>query len=117
MLKTEQPKNLREWILENVAEDLENIAENGFQRGVTGLIYDEEIYAVYDAYQHEIWELAVEQAQGCGYDNALAFMASFKGAKQVVDQDTFKNLLTLYAVEELARTILEEREEASSNKT
>jgi len=115
MLKTEQPKTLKDWMLENVAEDLENIAENGFGKGVTGLIYYEEIYAVYDAYQHEIWELLAEQAEGCGYDNALAFMASFNGAKQVSDQDTFKNLLTWYAVEELARTIVEEREEAQSD--
>ena len=44
-------------------------------------------------------------------------MASFKGAKQVEDQETFKNLLTRYAVEELAKTLVEEREEASSNKS
>ena len=115
MLKTEQPKTLRDWMLENVAEDLKNIAENGFSKGVTGLFPYEEMYAVYDAYQQEIWTLLAEQAEACGYDGILGFIASFNGAKQVEEQETFKNLLALYAVEELAKTLVEEREEAQSN--
>ena len=112
MLNTEQAKTLREWILENVSEDLENIAEHGCD-GITGLIYHYETSEVYDAYQQEIWTLLAEQADTCGYDNVLAFIASFNGANQVDDQETFKNLLIRYAVEELAKTIVEEREEAS----
>lgn len=113
MLNTEQAKTLREWMLENVSEDIENIAEHGCGGGITGLISYYETSAVYDAYQEEIWQLLAEQAEGFGYDNALAFIASLNGANQVEDQATFKNLLTWYAVEELAKTIVEEREEAA----
>ena len=113
MLKTEQAKTLRDWMLENVAEYLETIAEHGCVGGITGLISYHETSAVYDVYCDEIWTLLAEQAEACGYDGALAFIASFNGANQVEDQATFKNLLTWYAVEELAKTIVEEREEAS----
>ena len=105
---------LREWMLENVSEELETIAEQGCANGfIVGLVCYDETSAIYDAYQEEIWTLLAEQAEAFGFDSALAFIASFKAAKKISDQATFKNLLTWYAVEELARQIIEEKEDES----
>ena len=69
--------------------------EHGCANGmIVGLIYYDETAAVYDAYHEEIWTLLAEQAEAFGFDSALAFIASFNGAKQASDQATFKNLLT-----------------------
>ncbi len=103
---------LREWMLENIKEDLETIAKHGCEGGISGLIYYHETSDLYNSYQAEIWELLSEHAEGCGHDNCLAFIASMNGAKQVADQTTFENLLLWYAIEELARKIVAEQEEA-----
>ena len=114
MLNTEQPKTLREWMLENIEdEDLEAIVEHGCVIGFFGLTYYNETSALYDTYQEEIWDMLAEQAKVFGFDNSVAFIASMNGVKKVGNQTTFANLLVWYAVEELARTILEERKEAA----
>ncbi len=111
MLKRQQAKTLRVWMLENVSEYLKDIAERGCAGGFRGLIYYDETSDLYDAYEEEIWGTLEEQAEAFGYDNALAFIASMSGAKQVNEQTTFKNLLVWYAVEELAMQITAEKEE------
>ncbi len=114
MSKMEQ-STLREWMLENLKEDLETIVDHGCEGGISGLTYYHETSDLYDAYQEEIWEILAEQAEASGYDNSVAFIASMNGVKQVADQTTFENLLLWYAIEELARQITAEKEDEIFN--
>ncbi len=110
MSKTAQAKTFRAWMLDNLSHDLETIAKHGYDGGVSGLAYYRETSALYDAYQEEIWAIVAEDAEASGNPNILAFIAAIKGAKQVTNEDTFKNFLLWYAVEKEAKAIVKEKE-------
>lgn len=76
---------------------------------VSGLIYYDDTNKFHDDYENEIWQLASDQMESFGeYDNIIAFIGSFNGAKNVNDQSQFKNLLAWYGFEEMARIIYEQ---------
>ena len=96
----------KDWLLENLEEELKDIATHGCEGGFTGLIYYHETSLLYDTYQKEIWEMLSEDAESFGDGNVLSFITSLNGSKNVEDEVTFKNLLVWYAAERLADQII-----------
>ena len=96
----------KDWLLENLKEELKDIANHGCEGGFTGLIYYHETSLLYDTYQKEIWEMLCEDAESFGDGNVLSFITSLNGSKNVSDEMTFKNLLVWYAAERLAHQII-----------
>ena len=106
--------NIKDFVLNEEKEglNLDDVIEHGCVSGIVGsLIYYSDTVKFYDSHQDEIWDLLEEQSQCYGYDNVLAFMASFNGAEHVGDLDQFKNLLAWWSVEETIRTLLNERDD------
>ena len=97
---------LKDWLLENVKENLKDIATHGCQGGFAGLTYYNETSALYDTYEKEIWKMLSEDAESLGDGNILNFISSLNGSKNIDDEMTFKNLLVWYAVERLAYQII-----------
>jgi hypothetical protein len=89
--------------------ELKEIVEQGCDNG-TSLIYYNQTNNFYDKHESAIWELIYEQAEDQGI-TSLELIASFNGQKDVLDEIRFKNLLCWYAIEEMARKILEQIEE------
>lgn len=79
------------------------IAEHGADAGFNGFIYYNETVKFYDENVELIWDLLHEYHEQLGYSNVLELIASLAGAKHVCKEAQFKNLLTWFALEEVAR--------------
>ena len=84
---------LKDWLLENLKEELKDIATHGCQRGFPKLTYYNETSLLYDTHEKEIWKMLSEDAENLGDGNILNFISSLNGSKNVDDEMTFKNLL------------------------
>lgn len=87
------------------AGQLEDVASHGADVGWPGFTYTADTVAFYRRHEDAIWELLSDEADAYGYDNVPAFIASFNGARNVGDEDQFKNLLAWYALESVARCL------------
>ena len=86
--------------LESVFSDL---LHNGCVSGIVShLIYYSDTTKFYESHHDEIWDLIEEKREDYGHSNALEFIASLNGAKNVGSEDQFKNLLAWFAFEETA---------------
>lgn len=97
-------KKLHEAIKEHCGiEDISimEAAEHGASAGFCGFIYYSETVEFYDKNHSLIWDLLNEECEDMGYDNPEAMIASFNGASSVCDEDTRKNLLSWYALEQV----------------
>ena len=92
---------LQDWFNDNLSESAEDISNHGCVNGFSGVTYYSETVAKYDKYQEEIWNSLYEEAQNEGI-NILQLISSFNGAKDVVSNDQFKNLMVWYYIEKLA---------------
>jgi hypothetical protein len=84
---------------------LRDVAEHGADAGFPGFTYYTDTVKFYNRHEGAIWELLREDADALGYDNVPALIASFNSAHQAEDPTTFKNLLTWYALETVARNM------------
>ena len=100
----------KDWLLENVKENLKDIATHGCEGGFAGLTMYSETSSLYDTYEKEIWEMLSEDSENFGDGNILGFITSLNGSKNVDDEVTFKNLLVWYAAERLADQIINSNE-------
>ena len=107
---TTATQTLKEFILENYADNIPDIANHGCQGGVSGMIYYDETSALYDKFHECIWETINHLKDDLG-ENALDIMASSTTAKNVNDEKTFKNYMLWFAVEVICQDIQSEREE------
>ena len=96
----------KDWMLENLKEQLNDIATHGCEGGFHGLTYYNETSSLYDTYKDEIWEMLSNDSEEFGHDNIISFINSFNGAKNVSDEITFKNLLVWYAAERIANEVI-----------
>jgi len=101
----------KDWLLENLKEELKDIATYGCQGGFTGLTFYSETSSLYDTYEKEIWEMLSEDAESFGDGNVLSFISSLNGSKNVEDEVTFKNLLVWYVAERIADQIINDEGE------
>lgn len=96
----------KDWLLENLKEQLKDIATYGCEGGFSGLTMYSETSELYDTYEKEIWKMLSEDAESIGEGNILSFITSLNGSKNVDDEVTFKNLLVWYAAERIANEIV-----------
>lgn len=88
-------------------ESLKDVCEHGAEGGYSGFTYYSDTVKFYNKNEPEIWELLVETAESLG-ENVLTMIAGFSGAKNVANGDTFKNLMSWFALEEVARDVYPE---------
>ena len=105
-------KTFKDWILNKYDEDeLEDIATHGCVSGCAfGLIYYAETTKAYDQHSEEIWEWLYYTAEDFGEGSIPALIASFNGAKNVMGEQQFKNLLVWAYVEHVALYAVENEE-------
>lgn len=84
-------------------EQIIDAGNHGADAGWPGFTYYTDTVKFYDKNADDIWELANQEAEEMGEANALALIAGFRGAKNVSDDDTFKNLMSWFALEEIGR--------------
>lgn len=93
-------------------QELKEIITHGCVSGcASGLIYYQETTAFHDKYEAEIWELINEYAEAEG-QTTLEYISGFAYNRNnpVYDITQLKNMLAWFAVEEVARKLLEENE-------
>lgn len=89
-------------------EELKDISEHGCASG-TSLIYYSDTSAFHDKFEEDIWNLLEELAEDQGI-SILELICSFRGSKEVGSIIELKNLLSWFAIEEVASIEVNERE-------
>jgi hypothetical protein len=106
---------IKDWVLDEVKDgsiNLEELVKHGCVNGcVSSLIYYADTTAFYNKFEEEIWEMLFHDHQEFGFNSIPEYIASFNGSKDVGSIDQFKNLLAWYAVEDVARRLLDEKEQ------
>ena len=93
--------SIKEWLLQENPDIIEEIVQHGCSGGVVPeLIYYADTSAFYEKYKEEIWERLWNMHNDMGTDTVLHLIASFNGAKDVGSDLQFSNLLAWWAVEE-----------------
>ncbi len=96
-------KTFKDWLKHNFCKsNLEDIATHGANCGWHGLIYTQDITKLYEKFKQELWEHLMGESESCGYTNPFEFLATFNGAKDVSDADSFETLLVYFAAESMA---------------
>jgi hypothetical protein len=93
--------SFKEWFEEHLKDNASDIANHGIDGGFSGVIYTSECVELFDKYDKEIWDLAVEQAEEYGC-NVLELILTFRRKDMVEDINQFKNLMVWFACETLA---------------
>ena len=100
-------ETIREFLLRGEKEKrflISDVATHGCSGGVSGLTYYTETIAFYNKHKKEIWDMLYDMSEDTGF--SIPFLISdFCGARNVSDEDTFKNLLVWWAVEQKAREL------------
>jgi hypothetical protein len=108
-------ETIKDWVLNEVKDgsiNLEEVVKYGCVNGcVSSLIYYADTVKFHDKFEEEIWEMLYDEHQEFGFNSILEYIASFNGSKEVGSLMQFKNLLTWYAVENVSRQILDEKEQ------
>ena len=107
-------ETIKVWVLNEVKDgsiNLEEVVKHGFVNGcVSSLIYYEDTAKFHDKFEEEIWEMLYDEHEEFGFKSIPEYIESFNGSKNVGSLEQFKNLLAWYAVENVARQILDEEE-------
>lgn len=91
-------------------DEIIQAGEHGADSGWPGFTYYTDTVKFYDKNADDIWEVLDQVADDMGEGNALEMIAKFGGAKNVSDDQTFKNLMSWYALEEIGHYLQSERE-------
>ena len=101
-----QAKTFTAWMQANHCKSsLSNIARYGADQGWSGLIYYDDTCKLYAKFKDEIWDMLAIDAEDLG-SNPLEFMLSFNRANEIVTHTHFESLLTWYAAERIAQTLV-----------
>jgi hypothetical protein len=108
-------ETIKDWVLDEVKNgsiNLEEVVKYGCVNGcVSSLIYYADTVKFHDKFEEEIWEMLYDEYQEFGFNSIPEYIASFNGSKEVGSLMQFKNLLAWYAVENVSRQILDEKEQ------
>jgi hypothetical protein len=108
-------ETIKDWVLNEVKDgsiNLEEVVKYGCVNGcVSSLIYYADTVKFHDKFEEEIWEMLYDEYQEFGFNSIPEYIASFNGSKEVGSLMQFKNLLAWYAVENVSRQILDEKEQ------
>jgi len=66
------------------------------------ITYTADKICIFNRFQNEIWDMAVEEAESLGCKNVADMIAGFRRADMVENIGTFKNLMVWFACEKLA---------------
>lgn len=88
-------------------DQLADVATYGADAGYPGFSYYTDTVKFYNRHEEAIWQLLEQDADDFGFDSVPAYIASFNRASDAVDITQFKNLLTWYALEHVARNLTE----------
>jgi hypothetical protein len=99
--------DFRSWFNANLRANARDIASHGADCGFPCITYTCDAVWIFDRFEDEIWEMAVQDASDMGFKNACDMIASFKRADMIEQIDSFKNLMVWYACEKLARELTE----------
>ena len=103
--------SIKEWLLAENPDIIEEIVEHGCSGGIVPeLIYYADTSAFYEKYKDEIWERLWNMHNDMGTETVLHLIASFNGAKDVGSDLQFSNLLAWWACEDMAHEIIADRE-------
>tara|TARA_B100001094_G_scaffold115466_1_gene111418 strand:- start:73 stop:483 length:411 start_codon:yes stop_codon:yes gene_type:complete len=83
---------------------ISDIATHGCSGGVSGITTYNETIAFYDKHKKEIWDMLYDMSEDQGFSIPF-LMSDFDGARNVSDEDTFKNFLVWWAVTQKAREL------------
>lgn len=101
-------RTFTDWILKQFdRETLADIAKFGCQCGFSGITMYRETIALYRRYKDDIWNMLYQDAESFGY-SIPELIATFGGAKNITNSDSFENLLVWYAAEKIAYQAIEE---------
>ena len=103
---------IKQYLLDNYEpQTIKEITEHGCISGIcSGLIYYCDTVKFHDDHEVEIWDMLEDDKENFGEKNILDFIGSLNGAQNVGSMMQLKNLLTWYAVEREAQSIVNERE-------
>jgi hypothetical protein len=96
-------KDFRTWFKANLSESARDIANHGADAGYPCITYTRDTVKIFDRFGHEIWDMAVDDAESMGCKNVAEMIAGFGRADMLSGLDQFKNLMVWYACEKLAR--------------
>lgn len=88
-------------------DQLQDVANHGADTGWNGFTSYTDTVKFYNRHEEAIWQLLEADADDLGYDNVPALIASFRSAGGANTLHGFKNLLTWYALETIARELTE----------
>ena len=83
---------------------ISDIATHGCSGGVSGITTYNETCNFYDKHKKEIWDMLYDMSEDQGFSIPF-LMSDFDGARNVSDEDTFKNFLVWWAVTQKAREL------------
>lgn len=89
---------------------LEDVANYGADTGWPGFTYASDCVEFHDAHEEAIWELLNQEADDMDL-SVPAFIGGFGRADMAYSMNGLKNLLAWYALETVARRIVESEEE------
>lgn len=92
----------REWVKENLSEELRDIANHGADAGYPHITYTSDCVALHDEYQEELWDMMDEDAEEFGHKSIPEFMGTWNRKDMLNDLDQMKNMIVWYAVEKIA---------------
>lgn len=98
--------DFRTWFKENLGEYAKDIANHGADAGYPEITYTSDTVKIFDEYDAEIWEMAVEDADEFGYKNVAEMISKFIRTDMLVTVDGFKNLMIWYACEKIAQELI-----------
>ncbi len=100
-------KTFKAWMLANLKEEMPDIVNHGCAAGFPGLSYYADTGKLYDKFEDEIWDALWDDAEMYG-NNIPELIGTFGGAKDVGSHVQFKNLLTWYMAERIAREVTDQ---------
>jgi hypothetical protein len=107
----ETAKTFRIWFQNNLKDYAEDIAAHGADSGFPYITYPSDTAQLFDKYGAEIWQMAVEEADGLGYKNVTAMITYFSRSDMVDDLYRFQTLMVWFACETIANEAEQELEE------
>lgn len=103
-------KRFTSWFNASLKQHARDIAERGADCGFPCITYTAGTICIFDRFEDEIWDMAVERAESLGCKNVTDMIAAFRRADMLNNIGTFKNLMVWFACEKIAREIRLERD-------
>jgi hypothetical protein len=82
-------KTFQEWFEANLSESAADIASHGADAGFPNISYVRDCVELFDHFEEEVWNMAVEDAEELGCKNVAAMISDFNRSDMLNSFDTF----------------------------